>query len=154
MLPGMQPLPRGERITPLFARQQGTHAAPIIKMAPRAPAGRVRVRSNLSSRHGAGAARAAVTHYGAVMALPKALLATAAGIPTVARDLAYTPLADIQLSVERFLRFASARPEQQFFVTLIGCGLAGYEDREVAPMFKLAPPNCSLPLPWRPFTGD
>lgn len=121
-----------------------------------APAGHVFVfGSNLSGRHGAGAARAAVTHYGAVMGVAEGLAGNSYAIPTVARDLAYTlPLADIQLSVERFLRFASARPEQQFFVTRIGCGLAGYEDHEVAPMFKLAPPNCSLPLPWRPFTGD
>lgn len=121
-----------------------------------APAGHVFVfGSNLSGRHGAGAARAAVTHYGAVMGVAEGLAGNSYAIPTVAHELAYTlPLADIRIYVERFLRFANAHPELRFFVTRIGCGLAGYADHEVAPMFKHAPPNCSLPLPWQPFTGS
>jgi hypothetical protein len=36
-----------------------------------------------------------------------------------------------------------------FQVTRIGCGLAGYTDAQIAPMFADAPVNCVLPDGWR-----
>lgn len=35
-----------------------------------------------------------------------------------------------------------------FNVTRIGCGLAGYKDYQIAPMFKNATSNCNLPKEW------
>jgi hypothetical protein len=39
----------------------------------------------------------------------------------------------------------------EFQVTRIGCGLAGYEDNDIAPMFVDAPQNCILPVGWRTY---
>ena len=48
-----------------------------------------------------------------------------------------------------FLRYAKAHPDLRFEVTRIGCGLAGYTDVQIAPMFTDAPANCDLPQGWR-----
>lgn len=37
----------------------------------------------------------------------------------------------------------------RFQVTRIGCGLAGYRDADIAPLFACAPANCHLPAEWR-----
>jgi len=34
-------------------------------------------------------------------------------------------------------------------VTRVGCGLAGYRDEQIAPLFRDAPANCDLPDGWR-----
>ena len=37
--------------------------------------------------------------------------------------------------VDEFIAFAKAHPELFFYVTRIGCGIAGFKDREIAPLF-------------------
>ncbi|MDY3733995.1 MAG: hypothetical protein SOZ98_04180, partial [Sodaliphilus sp.] len=41
-------------------------------------------------------------------------------------------------AVERFVQFAQEHPELKFLVTPIGCGIAGYTPKEIAPMFETA----------------
>jgi hypothetical protein len=67
------------------------------------------------------------------------------GIPTKDRDLRTLPLLEIRKRVARFLHFAAQRPDLEFLVTAIGCGLAGYKPREIAPFFSRAPANVLLP---------
>jgi len=64
-------------------------------------------------------------------------------------DLKTLPLHVIEQHVEKFLEFAWENPKLNFFVTKIGCGLAGYTEEQVAPMFREAPINCILPHGWR-----
>jgi hypothetical protein len=40
--------------------------------------------------------------------------------------------------VDAFIAFAEAHPELFFYVTRIGCGIAGFRDREIAPLFERA----------------
>lgn len=49
--------------------------------------------------------------------------------------------------VDDFIRFAQAHPELHFFATRIGCGIAGFKDAEIAPLFQaaLTMENISLP---------
>ena len=49
--------------------------------------------------------------------------------------------------VDEFIQFAKARPELTFYVTRIGCGIAGFRDADIAPLFAaaLALPNVILP---------
>jgi len=42
--------------------------------------------------------------------------------------------------VEEFIRFAMEHSEYIFLVTEIGCGIAGFSPREIAPLFKDAIP--------------
>jgi hypothetical protein len=65
------------------------------------------------------------------------------------------PLDVIKRFVDDFIAYATAHPEMRFFVTRIGCGLAGYKDEDIAPLFTSAPANCSLPDTWKPLlAGD
>jgi hypothetical protein len=104
--------------------------------------------SNLAGIHGAGAARYARLHHGAIMRQGIGLQGQSYGIPT--KDLNIKPLSltEIAKYVTQFLEFAEAHPEMTFNVSRIGCGLAGYVDEQIAPMFKGAPDNCALPLEW------
>ncbi len=52
----------------------------------------------------------------------------------------------IRLGVSAFLHHAATHPEDRFFVTRIG-----HKDVDIAPMFRDAPLNCSLPQAWREF---
>jgi hypothetical protein len=58
-------------------------------------------------------------------------------------------LSQIAGYVTPFLDYAGEHPEETFWVTRIGCGIAGNTDTEIAPLFADAPPNCSLPDTWR-----
>ena len=65
------------------------------------------------------------------------------------RDGAYESLSVHRtLGGAKFLAYARAHPELTFEVTRVGCGLAGYTDADIAPLFKGAPSNCTLPDGW------
>lgn len=105
--------------------------------------------SNLSGYHGGGAARAAHQLYGAKWGVAEGVTGRCYAIPTVQHGIVGPlSLAEISQAVERFIAHVQRNPESQFFVTRIGCGLAGHKDADIAPMFSAAPPNCSLPDAW------
>jgi hypothetical protein len=106
--------------------------------------------SNKSGIHGAGAARAAHREYGAKWGVAEGRTGQCYALPTVRENIAGPlTLDEIGIHVERFLHHAATHPEDRFLVTRIGCGLAGHKDEDVAPMFRDAPMNCSLPEDWR-----
>ena len=85
--------------------------------------------------HGAGAARLAMrwgAKYGA-----DGLVGQTYGIPTKDRQIYTLPLDKIQLHVNDFLATAFSHQEYEFLVTKIGCGLALYEPKDIAPLFKI-----------------
>ena len=108
--------------------------------------------SNLAGIHGAGAARFAYEHYGAYWGIGYGVTGISYAIPTKEQNV-ITPrfLYDIKISVEKFLIWAKRYSKMSFFVTRIGCGLAGYTDEQVAPMFKGAPVNCVFPIEWKEY---
>lgn len=111
--------------------------------------------SNLSGIHGAGAAKAALDFFGAVWGVAEGMTGQCYAIPTVRRGIAGPLELDaIRLSVSKFLHYAATHPEDRFFVTRIGCGLAGHKDADVAPMFRDAPLNCSLPDTWQQYVEN
>lgn len=105
--------------------------------------------SNLAGRHGKGAALYALEHKGAIYGRGVGPQGNSYAIPTKGMRLQVLPLETIQLYVNTFIEYAKHNPELEFEVTRIGCGLAGYKDEQIAPMFKNAPPNCHLPEGWR-----
>ncbi len=98
--------------------------------------------SNLAGRHGAGAALHAAKNCGAIYGQGHGLQGQSYGIPTKDHRIRTLPLHVISTFVDDFKRFARERPKMQFQVTNIGCGLAGYHVKDIAPMFKGAPDNC------------
>jgi hypothetical protein len=101
--------------------------------------------SNLAGRHGRGAAKDAVDKYGAIYGQGAGLQGHSYAIPTKDERIQTLPLLVISNYVKQFLWFATVHPEMEFFVTKIGCGLAGYTPEQIAPFFRGAPKNCKLP---------
>lgn len=103
--------------------------------------------SNKAGRHGKGAALCAVKEHGAIYGLGYAMQGNSYAIPTKDEQLRTLSLEDIYGYVQGFLRFARCPHgrELDFYVTAIGCGLAGYKPRDIAWMFKGAPDNVFLP---------
>jgi hypothetical protein len=105
--------------------------------------------SNRMGLHGGGAALYAQRFCGALMGYGEGLQGSSYGIPTKDESIRTLPLSAIAGHVRTFLEFARSRPDLTFFVTRIGCGLAGYVDEQIAPMFAGAPNNVELPTGWR-----
>lgn len=105
--------------------------------------------SNLAGRHGAGAAKCARNHYGAEYGVGVGRTGDSYAIPTKDYSIKTLPLDRIQGFVRDFKVYALHHPELEFNVTRIGCGLAGYTDNDIAPMFKDSPSNVLLPKEWR-----
>lgn len=110
--------------------------------------------SNEAGIHGAGAAADAVMYHGAVYGQGIGPQGESYAIPTKDKNIESLPLKDIDLYVKLFMNYARIQNNTCFYVTPIGCGLAGYSANDIAPMFKGAPKNCILPFGWRQMNGD
>ena len=89
--------------------------------------------SNLAGSHGGGAAYVAWRKFGAVMGQGVGLQGQSYGIPTMQGGVE-----TIAPYVDEFIAFAKEHPELFFYVTRIGCGIAGFRDEEIAPLFHAA----------------
>lgn len=108
--------------------------------------------SNLAGRHGAGAAKVAKVSFSAQFGYGCGPTGRAYAIPTKDANLNVIGLDQIEQSVQDFLLYAKLHPELNFFATRVGCGLDGYRDEQIGPMFAGAPENCSLPVEWKLYT--
>lgn len=104
--------------------------------------------SNLAGIHGAGAARFAVLHHGAIYGQGIGLQGRSYGIPTKGMRIETLSLSEISRHVRQFVDFARQRPDLTFYVTPIGCGLAGYRRGQIRPMFHDMPSNCRFAETW------
>lgn len=104
--------------------------------------------SNLAGRHGRGAANDALKYHGAIYGQGEGLQGRSYAIPTKDADLKTLPLEKIKNHVITFLVHAEQNPNNTYFITRVGCGLAGYTDEDMAPLFKYSPYNVVLPENW------
>jgi hypothetical protein len=105
--------------------------------------------SNLLGRHYGGAALAAYKYYGAEWGVGVGFSGRSYAIPTLA-----TPGGDriaVGQAVLNFVSFARERQDLNFFITRIGCGIAGGKDEDYASLFRGAPDNCNFPEEWRQY---
>jgi len=102
--------------------------------------------SNEAGIHGAGAARVALS-FGAEMYKGFGFGGNTFAIPTKDWTIQPLPLDVIEHYVKRFLVAAKFYEDLTFLVTKIGCGLAGYEVKDIAPMFKEAVDMENIHLP-------
>ncbi len=101
--------------------------------------------SNLQGMHGGGAARIAYQKFGAIMGQGVGLQGHCYAIPTMQGGVE-----TIRPYVDEFITFAKEHPELTFLVTRIGCGIAGFTDNEISPLFVQAHEmgNVVLPEGW------
>ncbi len=107
--------------------------------------------SNLSGIHGAGAAREAYENYGAKWGKAFGFSGKTFAIPTKDRTVSNTlNLNEIRTFINIFIleTFLEENIEKEFFITRVGCGLAGLKDSEVAHIFKDCNVNCNFPEEW------
>lgn len=103
--------------------------------------------SNLAGRHGGGAARVANMKFGAEWGVGVGITGQSYAIPTMQGGVE-----TIKPYVDEFIRFAQTNPELKFLVTRIGCGIAGFRDEEIAPLFDKAMQVSNIYLPETFFT--
>lgn len=116
--------------------------------------------SNLKGIHGAGAAKVAAKCFGAKFGVGEGYIGRSYAIPTKIDPKTPRRLNDVKESIKRFVSATDIAtlgdPDEDhrfFFVTAVGCGLAGFKHEEIAPLFRGAV-NCWFPETWRPFLGD
>lgn len=102
--------------------------------------------SNISGRHGLGAALIARRFFGAIYGIGSGLQGQSYAIPTKDEHLNILPLNVIEQYVEEFCSFTHMT-DYEYYVTPIGTGLAGYKHKDIAPMFTDAD-NCMFPAQW------
>lgn len=99
--------------------------------------------SNLRGWHQGGAAKHAQRYFGAVWGQGVGLQGQSYAIPTMQGGVD-----TIKPYVDDFIAFAQEHPELRFLVTRIGCGIAGFKDEEIAPLFKKALCLDNIVLPY------
>lgn len=107
--------------------------------------------SNLAGIHGAGAAAFAERTLGAQRGVGRGRTGQCYALPTKGSRIQCMPIEFIKQSVDGFLNHVAAHPEDEFKVTRVGCGLGGYKDKDIAPFFVDAPPNCHFDSAWKPY---
>ena len=98
--------------------------------------------SNLGGFHAGGAARAALNLFGAVWGQGVGIQGQSYAIPTMQGGVE-----TVKPYVDEFITFAQSRPDLFFYVTRIGCGIAGFVDEDMAPLFRDALPLDNVALP-------
>ncbi len=94
--------------------------------------------SNLLGIHKKGAALDALNHHGAILGQGVGFQGRSYAIPTKETPWRRLPKHIINRYVSDFIEYAQNTPENNYLVTKIGCGLAGWSEKEIAPMFQLA----------------
>lgn len=107
--------------------------------------------SNLAGMHGAGAAKQAQKFYGARSGQGVGLRGRSYAIPTKDFDIETLPLETISQYVMRFVKFTQENQNAEFFISRVGCGYAGYTDKDMAPLFRGCGNNCDFANDWKAY---
>ena len=97
---------------------------------------------NLQGYHGGGAARLAMNKWGAIWGQGIGLQGQTYAIPTMQGGVE-----TIRPHVDQFIKVAKNDPEHIYLVTEIGCGIAGFQPEEIAPLFATAVNVTNIWLP-------
>lgn len=87
--------------------------------------------SNLAGHHAGGAAKVAKERFGAIEGQGVGFQGQSYAIPTMQGGVE-----TIKPYVDQFIDFARECDQNTFYVTRIGCGIAGFKDEEIAPLFR------------------
>lgn len=107
--------------------------------------------SNLAGRHGKGAALDALKMHGAKYGQGEGLQGGSYALPTKDHSIRVLPIAKIAEAAQRFLTFAADNPTKKFRLTRVGCGNAGFTDKQMGPLFKGYTKNILVPRTFKPF---
>jgi len=118
--------------------------------------------SNLLGQHAGGAAAFAEQFGCAIHGIgqgyvpghgPQGCKSGGYALPTMAMPGVPLTLRGVEAAVTLFVAYAVVRNDLTFFVTRVGCGIAGFADGDIAPLFAGAPENCIFPPEWKSILG-
>ncbi len=98
--------------------------------------------SNLQGIHSGGAARVAHQKFGAILGQGVGIQGQSYAIPTMQGGVE-----TIKPYVDQFIALAREWDQNTFYVTRIGCGIAGFRDEEIAQLFDEAYDLYNVRLP-------
>lgn len=98
--------------------------------------------SNLAGHHAGGAATVARQRFGAIEGQGVGIQGQSYAIPTMQGGVE-----TIKPYVDEFVDLAREWDQNTFYVTRIGCGIAGFKDEEIAPLFDEAYDLYNVRLP-------
>ena len=103
--------------------------------------------SNLNGNHAGGAAYQALEKFGAEMGNAEGMQGQSYAIPTLDKNMERINLTDLEHSIGRFYDYADEHPDLIFYLTKIGCGIAGYEVSDIATVVNCRdiPANVIIP---------
>lgn len=104
--------------------------------------------SNLKGIHDKGGASLAAKYYGAQSGQGEGFAGQSYALPIKDNSLDTLSLSEVNMHVKNFLAYAKERRDAFFMVTRIGCGMGGFSDDQIAPMFNKVPNNVWLPGKW------
>lgn len=103
--------------------------------------------SNLAGNHAGGAARYAAEHFGAKEGMGEGLTGQCYAFPTLNKDFSKRTLPQIRDHILDLYECAEANKQKTFLVTKVGCGIAGFSEKEIGDLFREydKPDNVVLP---------
>ena len=107
--------------------------------------------SNTKGRHGKGSAKLAMK-WGAKYGQGFGIQGQTFAIPTMTGHFQKLSLEKIKDYCKRFISYAAEHPGLKFYVTEIGCGLAKFDAKDIAPFFAGCDKMSNVYLPknfWR-----
>ncbi len=104
--------------------------------------------SNLKGNHLGGAAKLALEKFGAINGKHEGLQGNSYALPTLSKDMSRLSIEEIEKSVASLLSIVIRDKNKTFLITDVGCGIAGFSNTEIAPLFKNfhSIENVTLPL--------
>lgn len=111
--------------------------------------------SNTLGIHGAGAAAYAHRKLGAEIGVGEGPTGRTYALPTCYQPGEPVTLQELAVYIDNFFSYAKLNPQQRFFVSKVGCGIAGFDENDVAYIFHElgVPDNCDIPPDWM-YTND
>jgi len=103
--------------------------------------------SNLAGQHLGGAALLAKEKFGAELGVGEGMTGQCYALPTKDENIETLPIAEIHKAIEQLRETVGNNRDNFFIITAVDYGLAGYEAKDIAPMFEnfINFKNISLP---------
>ena len=105
--------------------------------------------SNLAGRHMGGAALTAKQKFGAIDEIGEGLVGQSYAFPTLDYELQQRDTAELEYSAMILKYTAESLPAVTFYLTKVGCGIAGYPEEKMKALFVDMPSNVIKPEDWR-----
>lgn len=106
------------------------------------------VGTNLAGAHVGGAACEAYARYGLDWGIGEGLSNSAYAFPTLDANFGQLPIERLEEARDRLYQTAQANSDKEFLLTKVGCGIAGYPEKQIRSLFTDTPDNIIKPAGW------